>query len=152
MQKGEKKARKSLSKLGMKNLDGVTRVTLRKKDGFIFVINNPTVLRSGEDGNSFVVFGEIQVDDPGARLQMQRAKEMQAAAQAAAAGGAVKQGEAAADSKATPADDANVSADGANEEHIKLIMDHSQCTRSAAIKALKDNDNDMVNAVMSLTK
>ena len=88
MQKGEKKARKALSKLGMKGLNGITRVTIRKKDGFIFVINNPTVLRSGDDGNSFAVFGEIQVDDPGARLQMQRAKEMQAAAQASAAGGA----------------------------------------------------------------
>ena len=57
--KGEKKARKTLTKLGMKSLQGVTRVTLKKKDGIIFVINNPTVMRSGEDGNTFTVFGEI---------------------------------------------------------------------------------------------
>ena len=64
LNRGEKKARKALMKLGMKQFAGITRVTLRKRDGYIFVINEPEVLKSAEGGNSFVCFGEIKVDDP----------------------------------------------------------------------------------------
>merc|ERR1712012_206775 len=78
MQKGERKARKALAKVGMKSLAGVTRVTIKKKDGIVFVINNPTVMRSGEDGNQFAVFGEITIDDPVNRVNMQKAQAMQA--------------------------------------------------------------------------
>ena len=78
MQKGERKARKALAKVGMKSLAGVTRVTIKKKDGIVFVINNPTVMRSGEDGNQFAVFGEITIDDPTNRMNMQKAQAMQA--------------------------------------------------------------------------
>ena len=151
IQKGEKKARKVLAKLGMKNLQGTTRVTLRKKDGYIFVINNPTVMRSGEDGNSFAVFGEIQIDDPNARMQMQKAQEMAAQAKAAAAatGAAAKD--------ATPKDSGAgdgeaVDETGVSAEHIGMVMEHVQCSRAEAVKALKENNNDMVSAVMSLTK
>merc|ERR1711990_1272867 len=64
LNRGEKKCRKALMKLGMKQFAGITRVTLRKRDGYIFVINEPEVLKSAEGGNSFVCFGEIKVDDP----------------------------------------------------------------------------------------
>ena len=55
-------------KLGMKQFAGITRVTMRKRDGYIFVINEPEVLKSADGGNSFVCFGEIKVDDPNQRL------------------------------------------------------------------------------------
>ena len=65
MNRGEKKCRKTLLKLGMKQFDGVTRVTLKKRDGMIFVINDPQVLRSEEgNGNSFAILGELRLDDP----------------------------------------------------------------------------------------
>ena len=151
MQKGERKARKALAKVGMKSLAGVTRVTIKKKDGIVFVINNPTVMRSGEDGNQFAVFGEITIDDPVNRVNMQKTQAMQAQAQAAAA--AASAGTAKAEpAKATAgADDENVDAEGVSEEHIGMVIDHAHCTRAQAIKALKENNNDMVNAVMSLT-
>ena len=74
LNRGEKKCRKALLKLGMKKFEGITRVTLRKRDGYIFVINDPEVLKSAEGGNSFVCFGEIKVDDPNQRLQQAEAK------------------------------------------------------------------------------
>ena len=43
-------------KLGMKQFAGITRVTMRKRDGYIFVINEPEVLKSADGGNSFVCF------------------------------------------------------------------------------------------------
>ena len=56
-------------KLGMKPCTGITRVTLRRRDGFICVINEPEVFRPADDGNSFVCFGEIKLDDPAERLR-----------------------------------------------------------------------------------
>jgi len=40
---------------------------------------------------------------------------------------------------------------GINVQDIELVMIQANCSRSQAIKALKTNDNDIVNAVMSLT-
>merc|ERR1712110_1188574 len=85
LNRGEKKCRKALMKLGMKQFPGITRVTLRKRDGYIFVINEPEVLRAADGGNSFVCFGEIKIDDPNQRLQQAEAKrfaEQNAAQQA----------------------------------------------------------------------
>merc|ERR1712151_1020230 len=88
LNRGEKKCRKALMKLGMKQFPGITHVTLRKRDGYIFVINEPEVLRAADGGNSFVCFGEIKIDDPNQRLQQAEAKrfaEQTALAQAAKA-------------------------------------------------------------------
>ena len=146
--KGERKARKALAKAGMKDVSGITRVTLKKKDGIVFVINNPTVMRSGEDGSSYVVFGEITIDDPVNRMNMAKAQEMQAQA-ASAKAGAQKAAEA---KTAAAADDEKVDAEGVSEESIGMVIDHVHCSRAEAIKALKENNNDMVSAVMALTK
>ena len=44
LNRGEKKCRKALIKLGMKQVSGITRVAIRRRDGPIFVINDPDVL------------------------------------------------------------------------------------------------------------
>merc|ERR1719228_2860072 len=41
--RGEKKARKIMSKLGLKQVAGVSRVTVRKSKNILFVINKPDV-------------------------------------------------------------------------------------------------------------
>lgn len=68
LNRGEKKCRKSLLKLGMKQLTGITRVALKKRDGLIFVINDPEVLKSGTNENSYAIFGELKLEDPNSRL------------------------------------------------------------------------------------
>ena len=59
----------------MKQFDGVTRVTLRKRDGMIFVVNDPQVLRSADNGNSFAIIGELKFDDPSQRMQAAEASK-----------------------------------------------------------------------------
>jgi nascent polypeptide-associated complex subunit alpha len=68
LNRGEKKCRKALLKLGMKQMTGITRVSLRKRDGLIFVINDPEVLKSGTNENSYAIFGELRLEDPNSRL------------------------------------------------------------------------------------
>lgn len=39
-----------------------------------------------------------------------------------------------------------------NEDDIKLIMDQTQCTRETAITALKENNMDVISAMLTLQK
>ena len=64
LNRGEKKCRKSLIKLGMKQVTGINRVTLKKRDGLIFVINDPEVLKNSTNESSYAVFGELKLEDP----------------------------------------------------------------------------------------
>merc|ERR1719163_1882129 len=82
--RNEKKCRKALVKVGMKALSGITRVTLKKRDGLIFVIDDPEVLNLD---NSYCIFGELKLEDLNKQMQMEQAKKFaqQQPAQKAAA-------------------------------------------------------------------
>ena len=136
-------------KLGMKQMTGITRVTLRKRDGLIFVINDPEVLKSGSNENSFAVFGELKLEDPNQRLASAAAKNFQE-----------KEGGKASESKdegkkeeKKPEDEgAPESEEGLTPNHIDMVMQHANCSRNAAIRALREAKDDMVAAVMKLTQ
>ena len=44
-----------------------------------------------------------------------------------------------------------VSAEGVEEKDVELVMQQSGCSRSKAVAALRNNQNDIVNAIMELT-
>ena len=145
LNRGEKKCRKALTKLGMKQFAGITRVTIKKRDGFIFMINDPEVLISGDNGTQFVCFGELKYDDPNQRLQAAEAQKMAAAqAQAAAANAPAAGG--AKPAKAAKADDGPAeSEEGITPNHINMVMEHTSCSRNEAIKALRESNDDVIN-------
>ena len=145
LNRGEKKCRKSLLKLGMKQLPGITRVALKKRDGLIFVINEPEVLKSGTNENSFAIFGELKLEDPNTRLTQKEAKKF--------AEGAKVEGTAPVKVEDKKAEDDTVpqSEEGLTPNHIDMVIQHTSCTRNAAIRALRETNDDMVQAVMKLT-
>uniref|UniRef100_A0AC34QAI6 NAC-A/B domain-containing protein n=1 Tax=Panagrolaimus sp. JU765 TaxID=591449 RepID=A0AC34QAI6_9BILA len=60
--RSEKKARKLFSKLGLKQVSGVSRVCIRKSKSILFVINKPDVYKSpGSD--TYIIFGEAKIED-----------------------------------------------------------------------------------------
>ncbi len=134
----------------MKQLSGITRVTIKKRDGFIFMVNEPEVLISGDNGNQFVVFGELKYDDPNQRLQAAEAQKM-AAAQAAQNAAAASAPAKAENKKAAASDEAAEDETGITPNHIQMVMDHASCTRNEAIRALRESNDDMINAVMKLS-
>ncbi|CCH61534.1 hypothetical protein TBLA_0E04820 [Henningerozyma blattae CBS 6284] len=158
--KNEKKAREMISKLNLKRVPGIARVTFRKKDNQIVAIENPEVYRS--QGGNYVVFGEPKVDDFTQKLAAAQAqaeasgilpttdakdpKNIQLDMEAAAA--ADKKD--ASDAPAEVADDAD--AGDLSEEDIKLIMEQANVPRGKAIAALTEHKGDLVNAIMSLSK
>lgn len=58
--RSEKKARKAMSKLGLKLQGGVHRVTIRKSKNILFVIQKPDVYKSPAS-DTYIVFGEAKV-------------------------------------------------------------------------------------------
>mmetsp|Transcript_70915 Transcript_70915/g.98239 ORF Transcript_70915/g.98239 Transcript_70915/m.98239 type:complete len:185 (-) Transcript_70915:81-635(-) len=149
LNRGEKKCRKALLKLGMKQVNGITRVTLKKRDGLIFVINEPEVLKSTTNESSYAVFGELRLDDPNMRSMQQSEAQKFVQKEAAQATAAAKKD----DNKAASADnEAPLSEEGLTPNHITMVMEHATCTRNEAIKALRETNDDMINAVMTLTK
>ena len=76
--RGEKKARKIMSKLGLKQVTGVSRVTIRKSKNILFVINKPDVYKNPAS-DTYIVFGEAKIEDLSQQAQMQAAEKFKAA-------------------------------------------------------------------------
>ena len=93
----------------------------------------------------FVIFGEAKIEDMNSA----------AAAQAAAAEQFKATEEAPVTETKTTVeevdDDDDVDDSGVDAKDIELVMAQSNVSRARAIKALKANDNDIVNAIMELT-
>ncbi|QLQ79972.1 hypothetical protein HG537_0C06210 [Torulaspora globosa] len=158
LSKNEKKAKELISKLGLKALPGISRVTFRKKDNQIIAIDNPEVYRTA--GGNYVVFGEPKVDN--------FTQKLAAAQQQAQASGIVPAGEdkspesiqadmqAAADAAAGEAGEAEdaeeLDAGDIPAEDVDLVVEQANVSKGQAIKALKEHKGDIVNAIMSLSK
>merc|ERR1711935_1051861 len=67
LNRNEKKCRKALMKIGMKQIGGIQRITLKKRDGMIFVIDDPEVLSLDA---SYAIFGELKFEDQNRQMQM----------------------------------------------------------------------------------
>lgn len=144
--RSEKKARKAMSRLGLKVVSGVTRVTIRKSKNILFVINKPDVYKSPA-GDTHIVFGEAKIEDLSQQAQVQAAEKFKQPEPVHAA---------ISESKTEPteveeSDDEEVDATGVEEKDIELVCQQSNVSRKKAIRALRSNDNDIVNAIMELT-
>jgi len=144
--RSEKKARKAMSKLGLKAVPGVSRVTIRKSKNILFIVNRPDVFQApGSD--TYIVFGEAKIEDLSQQAQVQAAERFKAPERPAGITPEVKKPVVEEESEDEEEDDAS----GVEAKDIELVMQQANCTKSKAIKALRKNDNDIVNAIMDLT-
>jgi nascent polypeptide-associated complex subunit alpha len=93
----------------------------------------------------YIVFGEARIEDLNSQLQASAAQQFKAPTEGAA--GAEK----ADDVPELEEVDEEVDATGVEEKDIEMVMSQTSASRSKAIKALKDNENDIVNAIMQLS-
>ena len=151
--RNEKKSRKAMQKLGMRPISGVVRVTVKKSKNVLFVIHKPDVFKS-PNAETYVVFGEAKSEDQSAVSQAAAAKQFQAQQAAAAMPQAPGAGAAGGDDEEDDVPDLEEAVDetGIEGKDIELVISQAGCSRAAAVKALKDNDGDLVNSIMSLTK
>jgi len=144
--RGEKKARKIMSKLGLKQITGVSRVTIRKSKNILFVITKPDVYKN-PSSDTYIVFGEAKIEDLSQQAQMDAANKFKAAEVPQVPDAGLSAAQALEDD----GDDEEVEADGVEEKDIELVMSQANVSRGKAVKALKNNTNDIVNAIMELT-
>ncbi|CAI5437786.1 unnamed protein product [Caenorhabditis angaria] len=138
--RSEKKARKLFSKLGLKQVTGVSRVCIRKSKNILFVINKPDVFKSpGSD--TYIVFGEAKIEDLNQHAQMSAIENMKPQREAPQLK-TVEEDE---------NEDVEEDSTGIEEKDIELVISQANTSRNKAIRALKESDNDIVNAIMSLT-
>ena len=104
------------------------------------------------------VFGEAKIEDLNATAQAAAAQQLasqggehdhaghshgESSSAAAGAAGVKKEEE--------DDDGEEVDSDGIEEKDIELVMTQAGVSRKKAIKALQENDNDIVNSIMALS-
>eukprot|EP00929_Paragymnodinium_shiwhaense_P041187 TRINITY_DN213_c0_g5_i1.p1 TRINITY_DN213_c0_g5~~TRINITY_DN213_c0_g5_i1.p1 ORF type:complete len:204 (-),score=88.40 TRINITY_DN213_c0_g5_i1:232-843(-) len=142
--RAEKKSRKAIAKLGMKPVPGITRVTVKKSKNILFVIARPDVHKA-QGSDTYVIFGEAKIEDLSAQAQANAASQF-------AGGGAAADAPAASAPKVADAEDeGEVDEEGVEGKDIDLVMQQVSCSRGQAVKALKANKNDIVEAIMQLS-
>lgn len=148
--RGEKKARKLMSKLGLKQVQGVCRVTIRKSKNILFVITKPDVYKSPA-GDTYIVFGEAKIEDLSQQAQMAAAEKFKAPETAGLGGDGPSQTIASQPIEEESEEEGEIDDTGVESKDIELVMSQANVSRSKAIKALRNNSNDIVNAIMELT-
>lgn len=148
--RAEKKSRKAMQKVGMKPVNGITRVTVKKSKNILFVIKKPDVFKSPAS-DTYVIFGEAKIEDLSAQAQSQS----QAAEQFRAPDLTAARDEIAADGNTNSAtieeDGEEVDETGIESRDVELVQQQANVSRAEAVKALRDNDGDIVNAIMDLS-
>lgn len=127
---------------------------MKKSKNMMFVVSKPDVYKS-PDKNTFIVFGEAKIEDLKAKEAALAAEQQNQSRRQNVDSGLRPQ-----PTTSTPTPSAAVQS-AANEEpvdetgvdakDIELVVSQAGCSRAAAVKALKNNDNDIVNAIMELT-
>jgi len=142
--RAQKKMMKAMSKLNLKHVPGIMKVVMRRKGNILFSIHGGEVYKApGSD--TYIVFGEAQPEDLISASQRNAVKNITKATEA------VKKPEIIEEDPAAEEGDEDVDTEGVEEKDIELVMQQAGVTRGKAVKALKKNSNDIVNAIMELT-
>merc|ERR1712192_120235 len=149
--RSEKKSRKAMAKLGMKPVPGIIRVTVKKSKNILFVIKEPDVFKTSSDNPkapaTYIVFGKAEIEDLSAQATSAAVEQFKAPG----AGLDVGVDDAPKIEAVEGDDDGDEDAGDLDEYDIELVVKQAGVSKAKAIKALKQNDNDVVNAIMALS-
>ncbi|XP_040115740.1 NAC-alpha domain-containing protein 1 isoform X6 [Oryx dammah] len=151
--RSEKKARKAMSKLGLRQIQGVTRITIQKSKNILFVIAKPDVFKSPAS-DTYVVFGEAKIEDLSQQVHRAAAEKFKVPSEPSAlvpesAPGPRVRPEC--EEEEEEEDEEEVDEAGLELRDIELVMAQANVSRAKAVRALRDNQSDIVNAIMELT-
>lgn len=158
--RNEKKARKMMTRLGMRPVSNIARVTLKAGGGRgYFFIDRPDVFTSvGGKVDTYVIFGEAKQGGAGNAAQAAQAQAAMAQQQAAMAAANATKGMPSVTEddeedvpELTNEEGGDAAEHGVEAKDVDLVVSQASCSRAKAVAALKENDGDLVNAIMSLT-
>lgn len=148
LNRNEKKARKILMKLGLKPIEGIERVTIKRARNMIFAISNPEVYKNGDN---YIVFGEAKIEDPALQAQALAAQRLAQSSVRPPTASKAAESKTAQVVEEEEEEGEEESADGVDPKDIEIVMEQASVSRNKAIKTLKANNNDIVNSIMELT-
>ncbi|XP_035528447.1 uncharacterized protein nacad [Morone saxatilis] len=146
--RSEKKARKAMSKLGLKPVHGVTRITIRKSKSILFVISRPDVFKSPAS-DIYIVFGEAKIEDLSQQAHKAAAEKFKVPVTSSPLTPPVPPSLTI--KEESEEEEEEVDEGGLEQRDIELVMAQANVSRAKAVRALKHNKNDIVNAIMELT-
>ncbi|XP_015708415.1 NAC-alpha domain-containing protein 1 isoform X2 [Coturnix japonica] len=145
--RSEKKARKAMSKLGLRQIHGVTRITIRKSKNILFVITKPDVFKSPAS-DIYIVFGEAKIEDLSQQVHKAAAEKFKVPMEHSPL---ITDTTPALTIKEESEEEEEVDETGLEVRDIELVMAQANVSRPKAVRALRHNNNDIVNAIMELT-
>lgn len=142
--RNEKKARKAILAHDVEEIPNIMRATFKRDEKTYLFVDRPTVYKS-KNNNIYIVFGTIRVDNGESNAFLQQASEKFQAPEET-------EEQPAEEKPAEEAAEEVVDETGVNPDDISFVIEQTKCSRAEAVKALRENNNDMINAVMSLSK
>lgn len=140
-----------MSKLGLRQIQGVTRITIQKSKNILFVIAKPDVFKSPAS-DTYVVFGEAKIEDLSQQVHKAAAEKFKVPSEPSALVPELSPGpRVRPECEEQEEEDEEVEEAGLEPRDIELVMAQANVTRAKAVRALKDNHSDIVNAIMELT-
>ena len=110
------------------------------------MINQPEVFKS-PNSDCYIIFGEAKVEDLNSQAQATAAQQLVSQQHTRETPAVESKKEEVEDDDA----DEDVDDEGVSATDIELVMTQASTSRNKAIKALKNNDNDIVNAIMEVS-
>uniref|UniRef100_A0A8C3YAU3 NAC-A/B domain-containing protein n=1 Tax=Catagonus wagneri TaxID=51154 RepID=A0A8C3YAU3_9CETA len=128
-----------MSKLGLWQVTGVTRVTIQKSKAILFVITKPDVYKCPVS-DTYTVFGEAKMENLSQQQWKKKVQgEVVSSIQENMWTPTVQE-----ESEEEEADETGVEA-----KIIGLVMSQANVSRAMAVGVLKNNSNHTVNAIMN---
>lgn len=113
------------------------------------MINQPEVFKS-PNSDCYIIFGEAKIEDLNSQAQASAAQQLVSQAQQSREAPAAAVGKKEEVEEEEEDDGEEVDEEGIDPKDLELVMGQAGVKRKAAIKALKNNDNDIVNAIMEV--
>lgn len=147
--RGEKKFRKAMSKMGLKPVSGINRVTIKKGKAFVISIDDPDVWKSPGSENAYIIFGKPNMDGLGGSAGQSEVNQFQSPVNPE---GAQQPAQQVGTEQAQEVAGEDLSEEGLTPDNIKMVMEYTKCSKAEAIRTLRETNDDSVNAIMKLTK
>ncbi|EHB13052.1 Nascent polypeptide-associated complex subunit alpha [Heterocephalus glaber] len=125
---------------------GVTRVTIQKSKNILFVITKQDVYKSPAS-DTYIVLGEAKIEDLSQQAQLAAAEKFKVQGEAVSN----IQENTQAPTVQEESEEEEVDETGLEVKDIESVMSQANVSRAKVVQALKNNSNDIVNAIMELT-
>ena len=109
------------------------------------MINQPDVYKS-PNSDTYIIFGEAKIEDLNSQAQASAAQQLVNQAAQNREAPAISEGK----KEEEEEDEGEVDEEGLEAKDIELVMTQASVSRAKAVKALKNNNSDIINSIMEV--